>query len=671
MTETFDRISGSLRGASLDRLVRRDQLLALRHSMAVAIPMSMVLCLTVTAVTVHSGSALAGLTWCTASLIANVLRLGLCHWPCAGLSPQGASTPEAAARSVERHLRMTWIAALPSGFVWALVPLLCAGYTSPSTPFYLALTCGITAGAITAGTAFAPMPACFVTPPLLVGVGCLFVAGGFENTCLATTVLLYLAALIRGAYQGQAGFRAVSRLKYEARALAQSREEALAGARALADEMARRATHDDLTGLLNRAGFQQAAEAALRRDAAPPAEEGNAVHCLMLLDLDGFKSVNDVHGHATGDRVLVEVARRLTEALPPGSLAARLGGDEFAVLYAPARTGIGHAGLAARLIAAIGGKFESLDAGRLGVSIGVDHDGAGSLTHRLRCADEALYAAKAAGRNRARLFDACLRARLEARRDRERDLSQALADGAVTAWFQPIVGRDGCELVGLEALARWHHPRHGWIPPADIVAAAAAGGVTERLLQVILEQTCTMMATLHRHGHGRVRVALNVSPREMAQIPVDAIVLGRLAALGLPPQMLEIEITEETALNVGAVQAKLAALSDAGIRIALDDFGVGYSSLASLRQLRADRIKIDRSFVTGLTGSDDKSGLVQAVLGLGRWLGIEVVAEGVETADDLATLQALGCVLFQGYHVGRPMPTEAVAETLLGTRAAA
>jgi EAL domain-containing protein (putative c-di-GMP-specific phosphodiesterase class I) len=150
----------------------------------------------------------------------------------------------------------------------------------------------------------------------------------------------------------------------------------------------------------------------------------------------------------------------------------------------------------------------------------------------------------------------------------------------------------------------------------------------------------------------------------MAQIAVDEIVLGRLAALGLPPRMLEIEITEETALDIGAVQAKLTALAEAGIRVTLDDFGIGYSSLASLRQLQAHRIKIDRSFVTGLTGSDDKCGLVQAVLALGRWLDIEVVAEGVETADDLATLQAFGCTLFQGYHLGRPMSAEAVADLL-------
>ncbi|PIK74770.1 GGDEF-domain containing protein, partial [Methylobacterium frigidaeris] len=202
------------------------------------------------------------------------------------------------------------------------------------------------------------------------------------------------------------------------------------------------------------------------------------------------------------------------------------------------------------------------------------------------------------------------------------------------------------------------HPVHGWVPPGEIVAAAARAGLTESLLRFILEQVCGAMQALRAGGVTDIRVAMNVSPREMAQIPVDEIVLDRLRALGLPPSLLEIEITEETALDIEAVQDKLLALSRAGIRVALDDFGIGYSSLASLRQLRAGRVKIDRSLVTGLSTSDDKYGLVQAVLGLGRALGLEVVAEGVETAEDLATLRALGCPFLQGYHLGRPVPAD-------------
>lgn len=644
-----------------DWLIRRDQLDAVRRSVLSAIPINALLGLAGVFVAAHADRTEAGLIWFAASSAANLLRVALCRARCPGLALTPATPPEqavAAARSIDRHLRLSWLAALLSGTVWAFLPLLCAGYTSPQAMFYLIVTCGITAGAVSYGAAFARIPACFLAPPLLSAAGCLLYAGGFDRTCLAATVLLYLAALTRSAVAAEAGFRKTIRLKHEATALAEAHEAAHASARALAETMRLRATHDALTGLLNRAGFAQAAEGRL---AAQP--------CLMLLDLDGFKSVNDIYGHTVGDRLLAEVGRRLAGNLPPGACAARLGGDEFALLYDPAASDCPPDHLAARLIGRLAEPFESFDRGRLGLSIGICQVRADSLTHLLTCADQALYAAKAAGRNSVRLFDAGLLRCLEMRRDCERDLSRALAEGGLAVWFQPIFGEAGRRVASLEALVRWRHPVHGWIPPGDLIAAASAAGLTESLLRFILEQVCAMMLTLRERGLGDVRVAMNVSPREMAQIAVDEIVLERLGALGLPHAMLEIEITEETALDIEATQGKLAALSQAGIRLALDDFGVGYSALASLRALRADRIKIDRSLVTGLAAAADKRGLVQAVLGLGRALGLDVVAEGVETAEDLATLEALGCRFLQGYHLGRPAPADATLAMMADRRA--
>ncbi|MBE7204587.1 MAG: EAL domain-containing protein, partial [Parafilimonas terrae] len=426
------------------------------------------------------------------------------------------------------------------------------------------------------------------------------------------------------------------------------------GARTL--EAIREAHHDPLTRLPNRGLFLQRVEQVLLTDSGA---------ALLYLDLDLFKQVNDTMGHAAGDELLRGVADRLCEAIRDTDMAARLGGDEFAVLYDHAASGTPHDVLAERLIAAVGLPFAGYDAGRLGVSIGIHAGPEPSLTEMLSCADEALYAAKASGQSQFRTFDAGLRDRLQMRRDLERDLSQALAENALEVWFQPIYALDARTLVGLEALVRWQHPRLGWIAPPDLIAAAASVGLTESLLRAILEQVCAMMQILRSRGLGSVRVAMNVSPREMAQVPVDEIVIGRLSLLDLPPAMLEIEITEETALDIGAVQGKLQALSRAGIRVALDDFGIGYSSLSSLRQLRADRIKIDRSFVTGLGTCEDKHGLVLAVLGLGRLLGLEVVAEGVESAEELRILQAMGCPFLQGYHLGRPMPVHALENTLL------
>ncbi|AWB25522.1 GGDEF domain-containing protein [Methylobacterium currus] len=642
--------------------IRRDQLEAVRRSVQHAMPVNALLGVTGALVAAQTGQGGAGLAWFAVSSSVNLVRFGLCRAPCPGLAVPGAVPPgpsRGAARSIDRHLRLATLAALLSGLVWSLVALLCDGYTAPQTLFYLIVTCGITAGAVTHGMAYAAIPASFITPPLLTVAGCLVWAGGFDRACLAATVLIYLAALLRSAVETEQGFRRTSRLKNEATALARARQEAHEAASALADEMRRRATHDALTGLMNRAGFAQGAEARILQSGPAP--------CLMLLDLDGFKSVNDVYGHSTGDRVLIEVARRLRRALPPDTLAARFGGDEFAVLYDPA-SGPSPADLAATLIRAVIEPFESFDTGRLGISIGLCHAHGPSLTQMLTCADEALYAAKAAGRNRFRIFDEGLRGRLEMRRDSERDLSHALAENGLAVWFQPIFGEAGGRVAGLEALVRWNHPVHGWVPPGEIVAAAARAGLTESLLRFILEQVCGAMQVLRAGGVPDIRVAMNVSPREMAQIPVDEIVLDRLQALGLAPSLLEIEITEETALDIAAVQGKLLALSRAGIRVALDDFGTGYSSLASLRQLRAGRVKIDRSLVTGLSASDDKRGLVQAVLGLGRALGLEVVAEGVETAEDLATLRALGCPFLQGYHLGRPAPADQALRQALACR---
>ena len=652
---------------ALRRLIRRDQLDAVRQSVLRAIPVNMLLGLTGTLVALQAGQGEAGLLWLAFSTAANLLRIALCRAPCPGLALDAATPPdtvEELAESIDRHLALSSLAALLSGLVWACLPVLCAGYTAPQTLFYLTVTCGITAGAVTHAIAYARIPSCFITPPLLSVAACLLYAGGFDRICLAATVFLYLVALLRSSAATETLFRESSRLKNEATALARSRAAAHASASALAEEMRERATHDGLTGLLNRAGFAQAVEE--RVGAHPP----EADLCLMLLDLDGFKSVNDAYGHTAGDRVLVEVGRRLAAALPPACLAARLGGDEFALCYDPA-AGPEPAALAERLVAAIAAPIGSLDPGRLGMSVGLYRGPPASLTQMLGCADEALYAAKATGRNRVRLFDERLSRRRAMRRACELDLSQALTEGALEVWFQPIFGRGGRVPVGLEALVRWRHPVHGWIPPNEIVATAAMAGLTESLLRFILEQVCTMLCGLRERGAEGVRVAMNVSPREMAQVAVDEIVLGRVYALDLPPALLEIEITEETALDIEAVQGKLAALSKAGVRVALDDFGTGYSSLASLRQLRADRVKIDRSLVTGLTTSDDKRGMVHAVLGLGRSLDIEVVAEGIETADDLETLRSLGCPLMQGYHLARPAPALAAIEIVLNGRAAA
>lgn len=620
----------------LRRAIRRDQLDAARRSVLRALFINLILGLTCLAVAIRADHGMAGGIWFAASTVANLLRVYLCRASCVGLDDDTPVDADAAATAIDRRLELMAFGAFLSGLVWACLPFLCAAYTTPQAVFYLVVTCGITAGAVSYGTSFARIPVFFITPPLVSVVGCLFVTGGFERECLAVTTLVYLVALMRTCFETEANFRRTSGLKNEANALAA--------------RMANRAICDGLTGLLNRAGFAEQAEAT-------PAP------CLMLLDLDGFKSVNDIYGHKTGDQVLAEVGRRLRAQVPACGHVGRLGGDEFAVLYDPAVAGVSVRDLAEAVIAAVAEPFDRFDTDRVGISIGIHLGACDSLTEGLVRADEALYAAKSTGRNRYRIFDDELRDRLDMRRDAERDLPDALAEGAVEVWFQPIFRVREGNLAGLEALVRWRHPRHGWVPPPDIIAAAGVIGLSEALLRYILDSVYRMKLALTEHGATDIRIAMNVCPRELTQTPIEGLILDKLEAFGLPADWLEIELTEDTALDAAAVSDKLGALSRAGVSIAIDDFGVGYSSLSRIRQLRVNRVKIDRSLVTGLNEAGDKRGLVQAVIDLGKALSLEVVAEGVETETDLVALREMGCPFAQGYHLGRPMPAERVIES--------
>jgi len=639
--------------ALLKQLIRKDQLAAVQRSNMIAIPVHFVLGAIITIIAVHAGHGARGIAWFALSGLINILRV------LPNLIPSAASRRHGvfAAWTVQRHLRLSWITASALGAVWALIPLLCNFYTEPSSIFYLTLVAGITAGNVANNAAYARSAICFIIPPLAAIVLCLvFVSCSFDRYWLAVVVVLYLAGLMQIARESQAAFRESSRLKNAATTLAQSLREANAQSIAVAQQMRFRATHDELTDLLNRAGFMQEASARAAGCQLP--------FCLMVLDLDGFKSVNDLFGHKAGDQVLIEVASRMRAALSDAFTIARIGGDEFAVFYQLAAAAGAPTALASGLITAIEAPFAAFDAGRIGASIGIHVTQDFDIAEMLTYADEALYAAKNAGRNRYYLFDDTLRNRREMRRAVERDLRQGLANRALEVWYQPVFFQDGQTLVSLEALLRWRHPNYGWIPPEDLLAIAAMTGFSEILIGFILAEVCGMIGKLLSLRLDPVWVAMNMSPREVSRIAIDELVLQKLQDLALPPAMLEIEITEETAMNTRAVQDKLNRLSAAGIRIAVDDFGVGYSSLASLRHLQVNRIKIDRCFVTGIAASASDQILVQTILKLGQSLGLEVVAEGVETAEDLEALKALGCERVQGYYLKPPAARDEVFDWL-------
>jgi EAL domain-containing protein (putative c-di-GMP-specific phosphodiesterase class I) len=237
-------------------------------------------------------------------------------------------------------------------------------------------------------------------------------------------------------------------------------------------------------------------------------------------------------------------------------------------------------------------------------------------------------------------------------------ITKALANESLEVWYQPIVTDNGSKVDTFEALLRWRHPSHGWIPSQNIVDTAAIIGLAETLLRFIIRDVIVMAVMLKSIDREDIRIAVNISPRELAQIPVDELILTKLEKMGVAPSVLELEITEDAAVNPGFISSRLARLARSGVRIAIDDFGVGYSSLASLQQIRADRVKIDKTFVTGTTlGSADRS-LIDAVLRVSEAYGFDVVAEGVETESDYLTMRKLGCRLMQGYLFAKPMPKD-------------
>ncbi|MFT4190124.1 MAG: EAL domain-containing protein [Comamonas sp.] len=646
----------------LRRLIRADQLSSIRRDVLTVLPINVAFGLTGTLVTTYTGHGLAGALWFILSTAINLGRMALCHrpYPRRADARAGSSDAEAADDAgVERHLRQAWLSALASGLAWAILPMLSDNFTS--SHFSLMVICCITAGSVTHVIAYAAVPRAFVTPPLLSAAASLIYAGSFDNIALALTMLLYLAALIRITHIGETSFRASSRLKNEATALAQSLRIAHAHAEEVAREMSHRAVHDSLTGLLNREGFMREAKRLLAGHARTPQDTpAHESPCMLLLDLDDFKSINDIFGHATGDEALASFGQLLQhEVAGHPAVAGRLGGDEFAiVLLGPESSSTA---LAERIIAVLAREPVRQHV-PMAVGIGICRDGQASLSELLACSDAALTVAKRAGRNQFHVFDDTLRQQIERWRDAKRDVAQAIAQGDIETWFQPIVCDHGQRIDSFEALMRWPHPTHRSIPPEEIITVAAGTGQSEALLRLLLASVCRFIGQLQAVGLEDVRVAMNVSPREMSHLPVDTIVLGVLRQHNVATRHLEIEITEETALDIETAQAKLAALEQAGVRIAIDDFGVGYSSLATLRNLSMHRLKIDRSFVRDLASSAVNRVLVRTILDLGRWLGVEVVAEGVETASDQATLNAMGCDRLQGYHFAQPMPAEAALE---------
>lgn len=414
------------------------------------------------------------------------------------------------------------------------------------------------------------------------------------------------------------------------------------------------ALHDGLTGLANRAVFVEALQQAIQR-----AQREGERFALLYLDLDHFKDVNDTLGHPVGDLLLQALADRLRSSIRGMDSVARFGGDEFALIQTSIPEPLDAAMLADKLLKAISAPFTIQDNEiRIGASIGIAVYGSDSPTAEtlLSHADVALYRAKAEGRGTYRFFTDTMDVEVRTRVTLGAELRDALAGGQIVLMYQPQIDVDtGC-FVGVEALARWQHPKRGMVPPSIFIPIAEQSGLIVALGNWVLHEACRQMKEWIDAGIAPPLIAVNVSGLQFkTPFVLENEIAAILAATGLPAQRLELELTESVLMEVsGAHNDALLRLRKSGHRIAIDDFGMGYSSLEYLGRFPVDRIKIAQSFIVGLTGAAGNSVIIKAAIGLAHELKLDVVVEGVETAEQLKLVRSWGCRKVQGYYYSRP-----------------
>jgi diguanylate cyclase (GGDEF)-like protein/PAS domain S-box-containing protein len=420
------------------------------------------------------------------------------------------------------------------------------------------------------------------------------------------------------------------------------------------------ATRDNLTGLLNRAMFT----ARLNDLLDGKRERGNC--SVLFIDLDHFKLVNDTYGHAAGDAVLIEAARRIEALLEPDMMAARLGGDEFAVLA----WNVASASVTSRLADAIVAELARPiirdgvllpSGGSIGIALGLEHGRTNETL--LRAADIALYEAKSRGRGQSVLFEDGLLHKMQERRDLEVDLRSAMDRGEFALYYQPLIDIASRRTIGYEALLRWHHPSRGPVPPATFVPLAEETGLIVAIGEWALREALREAATWQEH----LSISVNVSPAQMRGESLFDHVMAALTATGVAPRRLELEITETALMERSEEHLRiLHRLRALGVRIALDDFGTGYSSLTYLRSFPFDKLKVDRSFVNDIVEEPDSHAIVRSVVSLAREFGMKTTAEGIESEAQLTRLRSMGCTQAQGFLFAQPLPAASIPATHRG-----
>ena len=426
------------------------------------------------------------------------------------------------------------------------------------------------------------------------------------------------------------------------------------------------AFHDILTDLPNRALLTDHLQLSIERSKL----HKDHLFALLFLDLDRFKNINDSLGHVAGDQLLVSIARRLEECLRPSDTVARLGGDEFAILLDGLEDYNDAIQVAERAQKQLMSMFnlcwnEVYTSASIGITlstIGYEHP-----ESILRDADTAMYHAKEKGKARHEIFDAVMHARAVTRLQLENDLRRAAERQEFLVYYQPIMSLETNRLAGFEALVRWQHPTQGFVSPADFISIAEETGLIVELGRWVLEESCRQMRQWQMEIPNQMplTVSVNLSGKQFTQTDLIEQVKGILNDTGLDPRFLKLEITESVVMeNAEIAKSMLTQLRAIGVKLSIDDFGTGYSSLSYLHRFPINTLKIDRSFISSMSAGDENMEIVRTIMTLANNLGMDVVAEGVETEKQLAQLKEIKCEFGQGYLFSKPIPAEAATELL-------
>lgn len=423
------------------------------------------------------------------------------------------------------------------------------------------------------------------------------------------------------------------------------------------------AYHDALTGLPNRLLFNDRLKVAMAH-----AQRYNLTLAILFLDLDNFKNINDGLGHGVGDKLLQDLAKRLEDLVRDEDTVARLGGDEFIMLLEGKRDPRYSARVADRILESFKKPFVIEDhdlhvTGSIGITI-FPEDGEDSET-LVSNADMAMYRAKAQGRNAYTMFTKTMNSKIKKRMELEGALRKAVEQEEFTVFYQPKVELDGGSVVGMEALVRWLRPGQGMVSPGEFIPVAEDTGLIVDIGEWVLAQACRQARSWHEQGFNKLHVSVNLSPRQFQQKDLVPTVRGHLSDTGLPAEFLELEVTESMVMNdVDDAIITLEELAALGVDLSMDDFGVGYSNLYYLKRFPVNTLKIDKSFVQDITNEPDDRSIVDTIINMSRSLKLKVIAEGVETQEQLQFLKDLECDQMQGFLFSRPLPPEDITKLL-------